>query len=86
MGIYNDKVSIATTMAGPQGNPTCSICRLVCLSNRTLRRHVQLVHKSKICEICDKLVSSKTKLEKHIRAAHKNILEKTYTCNICARS
>ena len=76
MGIYNDKVSIATTMAGPQGNPTCSICRLVCLSNRTLRRHVELVHNSKICEICDKIVSSKSMLEKHIRADHQNIWER----------
>ena len=77
-------------MADLQSNRTCIICKFVCLSNRTLKRHVNIVHATEEnkCSSCGKSFSQVGDLKSHINRRNceqfsKKIFENR--CEICEK-
>ena len=56
----------------------CTICDFPCLSARTLKRHLDFVHKN-VCDICHRTLHDKSKLRIHVNTVHGGVAEKKYS-------
>ena len=56
----------------------CTICDFPCLSARTLKRHLDFVHKN-VCDICHRTLHDKSKLRIHVNTVHGGVAEKKHS-------
>ena len=55
-------------------NYHCEVCAATFVSNNSLRRHMNTVHKSHVCPHCPINCKSQTMLKKHIETKHQNLI------------
>lgn len=61
----------------------CSICQKVLANHKTLKKHVETIHRKltrRICDLCSKVYFSKQNISSHMKMVH---LKKGFVCNVC---
>ncbi|CAH1994827.1 unnamed protein product [Acanthoscelides obtectus] len=59
----------------------CHLCSLSCSTDKTLSRHMQIMHVPRVCDICGKVLSSIPSLKTHKKTVHSD--DKPFACQFC---